>query len=116
MYCNSVLLTPTAKYCTGNISNMYLISLLPEAKYVQFRYNLVPGRIIDYYNLDKLVVDEYVYPRINRAWYGLKQGGKVAHDDLINHLKKHGYVRAGVTNRLFKYVTRDISFILVVDD
>ena len=46
----------------------------------------------------------------------MKQGRKIAHDDLINHLKKHGYVRTGVTNGLFKHVTRDISFTLIVDN
>ena len=70
-------------------------------------------RIIDYYNLDKLVVDGC---HINRAWYGLKQGGKIAHDDIVNHLKKHGYVLAGVTDGLFKQVTCDISFTLLVDN
>lgn len=37
---NLLLLTPGTKYCTVDISNMYLMSMLPEAEYVQFRYNL----------------------------------------------------------------------------
>ena len=37
-------------------------------------------------------------------------------DDLVQHLNKHGYVRAGTTDGLFKHITRDISFTLVVDD
>ena len=61
MHWNSVLLTPTAKYCMGNVSNMYLMSLFPEAKYMRFRHNLIPPRIIEYDNLDNLVVDGYVY-------------------------------------------------------
>ena len=116
MHWNSVLSTPGAKYCTGDISNMYLMSLLPEAEYVRFQYELIPPRIIEYYNLDELVIDGYVYARINRAWYGLKQGGKIAHDDLVQHLNEHGYVRAGTTEGLFRHVTRDISFTLIVDD
>ena len=113
---NSVLSTSNAKYCTGDISNMYLMSTLPEAEYVRFRYDLIPPRIIKHYQLDLLVNDGYVYARINKAWYGLKQGGKIAHDDLVEHLQKHGYVRAGYTDGLFKHTTRDISFTLVVDD
>merc|ERR1712177_62617 len=104
MHWNSVLSTPGAKYCTGGISNMYLMSLLPEAEYVRFCYDLIPPRIIEYYNLDPLTVDGYVYARINRAWYGLKQGGKIAHDDLVQHLEKHGYIRAGTTDGLFKHI------------
>jgi hypothetical protein len=34
MHWNSVLSTTNAKYCTGDISNMYLMSSLPEAEYV----------------------------------------------------------------------------------
>ena len=48
------------------------MSLFPEAKFVLFRYDLIPPCIIDYYNLDNIVVDGFVYARINRAWYGLK--------------------------------------------
>ena len=116
MHWNSVLSTSNAKYCTGDISNMYLMSSLPEAEYVRFRYDLIPPRIIKHYQLDLLVNNGYVYARIDKAWYGLKQGGKIAHDDLVQHLQKHGYVRAGHTDGLFKHITRDITFTLVVDD
>ena len=116
MHWNSVLSTPKAKYCTGDISNMYLMSTLPEAEYVRFRYDMIPPRIIKQYQLELLAVDGFVYARINKAWYGLKQGGKIAHDDLVDHLRKHGYVRSGSTDGLFKHITRKISFTLVVDD
>lgn len=116
MHWNSVLSTPGAKYCTGNISNMYLMSLLPDPEFVRFRYDLIPPQIRDHYNLDSLVVHGYVYTRINRAWYGLSQSGKIAHDDLVEHLGKYGYIPAGLIDGLFVHKTRDISFTLVVDD
>ena len=50
------------------------------------------------------------------AWYGLKQSGKIAHDDLVAHLKTHGYEKLPFTEGLFKHKTRDIAFSLVVDD
>ena len=68
------------------------MSLLPEAEYVRFCYDLIPSRIIAYYNLDSLVVNGYVYARINCAWYGLNQGGFIAHQDVVEHLKQHSYV------------------------
>ena len=116
MHWNSVLSTPDARYCTGDISNMYLMSVLPEVEYVRFRYKLIPPRIIAHYNLDSLVVDGYVYAKINNAWYGLKQSGKISHDDLVQHLTKHGYVCDGTTDRLFTHTTQDISFTLVTND
>ena len=36
MHWNSVISTPGAKYCTGDISNMYLMSILPDPEYVCF--------------------------------------------------------------------------------
>ena len=46
----------------------------------------------------------------------MKQAGKIAHNDLVKHLEKHGYIRAGNTEDLFKHKTRDITFTLVVND
>ena len=63
-----------------------------------------------------MVHNGYVYAKIKAAWYGLKQSGKIAHDDLVAHLKKFGYHKAPRTEGLFLHDTRDISFTLVVDD
>ena len=116
LYWNLVLSTPGEKYCTGDISNMYLMSLLPEAEYVYFRYDLIPPSIIEYYNLDEYVVDGYVYACINCAWYVLKKGEKIAHDNLVAHLQKHGYICTSTTDSLLKHTTYDISVTLVVDN
>ena len=113
---NSVLSTPNARYATGDISNMYLMSLLPNAEYVRFKWDMIPPRIREHYKLHTLVQSEYVYAKINRAWYGLKQAGKIAHDDLVSHLEQHGYIKAKWTEGLFFHRSRDISFTLVVDD
>jgi hypothetical protein len=113
---NSVVSTPGAKYCTADILNMYLCSLLPGSEYVRFKYDMIPPNIIKHYGLDKLLVNGFVYAKINKAWYGLKQSGKIAHDDLVEHLKKHGYVKAKRTDGLFLHKEWDINFTLVVDD
>ena len=80
---------------------MYLMSMLPESEYVRFRVDMIPQRIFDHYNLHDKVHDGYVYACINKAWYGLKQARKIAHDDLVEHPCKHRYVKAGHTNGLF---------------
>ena len=92
------------------------MSLLPDPEYVQFQYDLIPPRIREHYGLDALVVDGYVYSQINIAWYGIKQSGKIFHNNLIEHLRKFGYVPAGFTYGLFVHKTRNISFTLVVDN
>ena len=66
---------------------MYLCLELPDAQYVRFQIGLIPAEIIEHYGLDDKTYNGYVYARIKRAWYGLKESGKIAHDDLVNHLK-----------------------------
>ena len=64
---NSVLSTQGAKYCTGDISNMYLESWLNSPEFVKFDLRLIPQAIIDHYNLLEYAVDGYVYAQINKA-------------------------------------------------
>ena len=73
-----------------------------------------PGTV----SLTKVCIDKdgYVYDRIDKAWYGLKESGKIAHDDLVGHLKQYGYEKTKRTEGLFIHKTRDISCTLVVDD
>ena len=47
--------------------------------------------------------------------YGLKQAGKIVNDQVKSFLFPHGY-RTTYTPGLWTYITRDISFILIVDD
>ena len=72
---NLVVSTEDAKYCTGDISNMYLMSDLVESEYVIFEIKLIPQCIIDHYNLNDIVENEFVYAKINKAWFGLKHSG-----------------------------------------
>ena len=116
MLLNSTVSTPSAKLFTGDISNMYLNSTLPEPEYVKFKVDLIPPNIIKHYNLQPLIRDGYVYAQINRAIYGLKQSGKIANQDLIAHLRKSGYHPVPLTEGLFVHKTRPTAFSLVVDD
>ena len=73
---------------------MYLMSDLVDAEYVKFSYSLIPKRIIDHYQLDTIVDNWFVYAKIDKARYGLKQSGKIANDDLVKQLNKHDYVQS----------------------
>ena len=88
---NSTISTPGAKMFTGGISNMYLNSWLQESEYVKFKVELIPPNIIKHYNLESQIHNRHIYAKINRAWYGLKQSGKIASDNFIEHLGKHSY-------------------------
>ena len=113
---NSTISTNGAKLFTGDISNMYLESNLDDPEYVRFKLESIPRRIMDYYNLWLLAHNGYVYAKINKAWYGLKQSGKIAHDDLVNHLAKAGYIKAKTEGLFIHKTNKNIAFTLVVDD
>ena len=95
---------------------MYLGSDLPEAEYVRFLLSLLPEEIIVAYNLQELATsDGYVYAQMNKAWYGLKQAGKIAHAGLVERLAEAGYTKTMVEG-YFRHDSRAIDFTLVVDD
>ena len=93
-----------------------MLSTLEQPEFVKFKLSMIPESIIQHYNLHQLAHNGYVYARIKKAWYGLKQSGKIAHDDLVQQLSKHGYHKSKYTEGLFTHETRPIAFTLVVDD
>ena len=113
---NSTISTPGARMFTGDVGNMYLYSLLKNPEYVRFKADQIPPNIIEKYNLTAKIHNGYIYAKVKKAWYGLKQSGRIAHEDLVKHLAKHGYTKVPFTECLFKHKERDIAFALVVDD
>jgi len=51
-----------------------------------------------------------------KGMYGLKQTSYLANKNLETHLKKYGYSPCKHTRGLWTHITRDIQFILVVND
>ena len=87
LHWNSVPSTKGAKYCTGDTSNMSLMSTSPDAECVRFQCELMPPRIRECCKLEDEVVNGCVHARIKKAWCGSKQSCETAHDDLVAHLK-----------------------------
>jgi hypothetical protein len=71
---------------------------------------------MDKYNLTPLLCNKHVYFEIWKCMYGLPQAGKLSQNRLIRHLSTHGYIQCPNTPCLFRHVTRNIMFSLVVDD
>ncbi len=78
--------------------------------------DLIPAAIMEQYNLDKLVHNNFVYVEIRKGMYGLPQAGRLANDALVAHLATNGYIQDAHTHGLFKHKTLPIAFCLVVDD
>jgi hypothetical protein len=90
---------------------------MDEYEYMYLPRWVFPIECIEEYNLHDLFDDKNrILSEIRKGMYDIPQAGRLAYMKLIKHLKKGGYVRAGITPGLFKHETRDIVFSLVVDD
>jgi hypothetical protein len=103
---------------TIDIADFYLGTPLPASRYEYLRTHAdkIPTSIMDKYNLTPLLYNRHVYFEIRKCMYGFPQAGKLSKTGLIRHLSTHGYIQRANTPCLFRHVTRDIIFSLVVDD
>ena len=114
---NSVVSTPEAKCVLADINVFYLNNDLPDPEYMKFHIATIPQEIIDEYNLLNIVENhDFVYVKIVKGMYGLKQAGIIEQKSLIQNLAPFGYHPAHHTPGLWQNYTRDTIFTLVVDD
>ena len=111
-----VLSKPNTKYMTIDIGNFYMNTPMDRYKYMRMNINEIPQEVIDEYDLLPKVSDGYIYFRIKKAIYGLKQSGALANKMLAKILNKDGYYQAKHTKGLWLHKTKNISFTLVTDD
>ena len=114
---NSVVSTKNARCVTADVKNFYLNNTLPEPEYMKMPLSIIPEEVIAQYQLHKFVdTNGWVYMKICKGMYGLKQAGIIANDELIKHLKPYGYHPVKFTPGLWKHTDNDTIFSLVVDD
>ena len=72
-----------------------------------------PQDIIDKYELHSIVTkDNYIYIKIKKGMYGLKQAAVLAYNQLVKNLANDGYYPVDTTNGIWKHVTRRTRFSL----
>ena len=96
-----------AKCCALDISNMYLNNVLPSPEYMRIHISMIPDDIQSKYGIDDDYVDTkgFVYFEITKTIYGLAQSGRLAHDDLKQHLAKYDYYPHKRTHGLWYHKT-----------
>ena len=71
---------------------MFLHTVMEEPEYMKVNYKYFPLDIRERYNLDELVhSNDYVYIKIQKGMYGLKQAAILAYTQVSTLLKKAGY-------------------------
>ena len=68
------------------------------------------------YKLKEKEYKDYVYTKIKRDMYGLKQAATLTYKQLVDHRKKYDYEPIMGTTYIFKHRTRRTKFCLCVDD
>ena len=76
----------------------------------------LPADIIKSYNVDHLVHNEYVYCKIRKGVYGLKQAAILAYNQLLGRLASGCYCPMIGSTGMFEHSTRPTKFCLCVDD
>ena len=78
---------------------------------------IIPREIIDTYDIKALVYDQgWIYMRIEKGMYGLKQAGIIVNQELVKYMAPFGYHTVKHTPGLWVHNSRKTIFILVVDD
>jgi hypothetical protein len=75
---NSTLYTEDAVMMMINIESYYIGTPLPRFEYMKMLLSRFPEEMVQKYNLNPLAVDGWVYIKIRKGMYGLKQSGLLA--------------------------------------
>ena len=89
---------------------------MKEPEYMKIALKYFPKDIIKRYKFMKKVDNDYIYIRIKKGMYGLKQAAVLAYDQLVEHLQPFGYHPIPHTTGMWKHKTRKTIFCLCVDD
>ena len=61
---------------------------------------------------DQIENDDYVYCRIKRGMYDLKQASRLAYDELVKHLQQFRYAPDKYAKNLWSHCTQKTKFFL----
>ena len=89
---NSVISTKGAKFMTIDIRNFFLSSHMQHPEYMKIHQDDILQDILDQYKADQFMdCKGYVYFKITKGMYGLKQAAILAYQQLKENRTKHGY-------------------------
>ena len=106
-----------ARFMSADIKDHFLATPMKRPEYMRVKYHHFPEDIKLKYNLSsKVTSNGYIYIKIKRGMYGLKQAAILAYDHLRNSLAPFGYKPVPGTVGLWEHDTRPTKFCVCVDD
>ena len=80
------------RYATLDIKDFYLGSTLPKAAWIRIPTANIPEETITEYCLREFIVNGHILFRVDGTMYGHPVAGRLANQDLVDHLATGGYV------------------------
>ena len=105
-----------ARFMSLDLKDFFLATPMHRPEYMKIPYKYFPEDIRKKYNLHLLVHDGYIYVRIKKGMYGLKQAAVLAYQNLITKLAPFGYEPIPHTDSFWRHKSRPTKFCLCVDD
>ena len=103
------------KYCSIDIKDFFLATPMVRTEYLQIHKKYFSPEFMEQYNLPDKIHNDYIYYKVKKGMYGLKQAAILAYKLLIKQLAIDGYHPIPLTNGLFKHNKRKTIFALCVD-
>lgn len=105
-----------AKFLTCDLKDFFLASPMAENEYMRIQSKHIPQDIRDRYCITNLIHNNFVYVRIKKGMYGLKQAAVLAYQNLVKVMKEHGYHPCPLSTGMWHHETRKTKFCVCVDD
>ena len=101
------------RFMTLDIKDFFLQTDMEDCEYMRIHSKYFMPDIRTKYKINELIsTDGYVYCRIKKGMYGLKQAARLAYDDLKKHLTTFGYQPDKVAHNIWTHSTRQTKFCL----
>jgi hypothetical protein len=110
------MISENARWSTADLTDFYLGTDLPHPEYIRIPRNLIPAKVIEFYDLESFFTNNALYCSVHKTHYGLPQAGALSQQRLFRHLKDHGYTQIPSSPSVFRNQDGSIRFALVVDD
>ena len=78
-----------ARFMSADLKDFFLSSQMKDPEFMKIPWKLIPEDIRSRYNLQDKLHNGFVYVRINRGMYGLKQAAVLAYEQLVTHLQAY---------------------------
>ena len=106
-----------ARFFSADLKDFFLATPMDEPEYMCLHSKYFFDDIRNEYDIDsKIASNGYIYIRINKGMYSLKQVVILVYNQLVTNLANDGYAPCPSTTGIWKHNTRQTRFCLYVDD